>query len=79
MLMLIAPRATLEVAAQALGLVLLYLGGAELLRGLGISRERAEERAPEAPPAGWLAPRLLAGTGLMLALAAAGGIFWVNR
>ena len=78
-LMLIAPRATLEVAAQALGLVLLYLGGAELLRGLGISRERAEERAPEAPPAGWLAPRLLAGTGLMLALAAAGGIFWVNR
>jgi hypothetical protein len=78
-LMLVSPGATLEVGAQAFGLVLLYFGGAELLRGLGISRPRkAEPERPSVPGAG-LTPRLLAGGGLMLAVAATGAIFWLNR
>ncbi len=83
LLMMVAPGATMAVAAQAFGLALLYIGGAELLRGLGIAKDApADEEELPAPGRGRaaaFAPRLLAAGGLLSTVLIAGGIFWINR
>ncbi len=80
-LLMVAPGPTLQVAAQAAGLGLLYLGGGELVRGLGFRPERnpgVPRRIPRFSTA-LFAPRLLAGGGLMVAVAFAVVVFWTNR
>lgn len=81
LLLMISPESTLRVAAQSAGLILLYLGAGELLRGLGIARVRAPqaEPAPQPSRSSVLVPRLLASGGLMAAVLFASVVFWVNR
>ncbi len=79
-LLLISPVSTVEVLARAGGLTLVYLGGTEMLRGLGLARERSPRRADSPRDAVEEAlPRVLAAGGLVTGLAVVGLVFWTNR
>lgn len=79
-MLLVSPVSTVELIARACGLTLVYLGGTELLRGLGIARDReptpvaTRRKAVEAA-----IPRVLAGGGLVAGVLVIGTVFWTNR
>lgn len=81
LLLVVAPEPTFRVSAQAVGLGTLYLGTGEMLRGLGLARERTLPRVRQRRSDTILAvaPRLLAGSGLLVAATFAVVVFWVNR
>ncbi len=79
LLFLVAPGPSLRVAAQALGLAMLSLGGSEVFRALGIARAREEAPGPATPVFFRALPRVFAGAGLMAGLVGMVLVFWVNR
>jgi hypothetical protein len=78
--LVIAPATALRVTAQGVGLLVFYVGGAELFRALGLGVERRP--APQASPlrrAAAQAPRAGAAVLLVSGVAVAGVFFYLNR
>src|SRR5690606_33075743 len=82
-LALTSPLVVLKVTIQGVGLVLLYAGGVEVVRGLGLANVRIPRRRPEPQRTAGAAPdrlpQVFAGAALCVGLAAIGSVFWLNR
>ena len=76
---MVSPAPALHVTAQGVGLGMLYLGGGELVRGLGLAREKEPLRRPARRVSADMVPRILAGAGLLGAVVVGVLVFWVNR
>lgn len=82
-LALTSPLVVLRVSIQGVGLLLLYAGGVEVVRGLGLANVRLPRRrptpAPARQPAADRLPQVFAGAALCVGLIAIGSVFWLNR
>lgn len=78
--LVVAPVTALRVTAQGAGLLVFYVGGAELFRALGFGARRQQARATTLRRrVAAYAPRAGAAVVLLGGLAAAGFVFYLNR